>query len=53
MVLMMFMDSPGVVSNTKTNTYPQYAFHISIEGNNTYVCKNAMIINSTPTIVLS
>lgn len=31
------MDSPGVVTSSNTNTYPQYDIHISVEGNNTIV----------------
>ncbi len=37
LLLTLFQDSPGIVTAANNNTYPQFAIHIAIEGNNTYV----------------
>lgn len=37
MVITLFQDAPGLVTAAANNTYPQFAIHISIEGNNTLV----------------
>ena len=35
-VLTLLQDAPGVVTSNM-NTYPQFAIHISVEGNNSFV----------------
>ena len=51
LLLTLFQDSPGVVTAANNNTYPQFAVHIAIEGNNTFVMNSFSLFHSTPIIV--
>ena len=37
-VLTVMVDMPGIITTRNNQTHPQFDIHISIEGNNTYVC---------------